>query len=421
MKITIKGLKLTESQKLIYDAANDKQHKYVMCNLSRQQGKTTTMILLCIQWLCQKNQEIIYFTPTYVLAKNIFSKLIKLLPSEFIVKNNAQELIIETVIGTSIRFFSGEAAQSARGSNCTKLIIDEAAYIKNEIDGQSFYYNIVLPLTKVHCDKIIMVSTPFGKSGFYYELCMRALAGDENMIYILRTIYDDALISKEQIEELKKGYPELAWKTEFLCEFLTNALSVFPDYEQCFKDYNFNYTGRLWCGIDLSSVGSDRTVVTFVNEQNETKQYVITGDLDSKYKQISTLLNSHNNIIGTYIEVNSIGEVMSNEIKKQLKRKTTFHEFVTTNDSKKEQIGRISVLIANNQISFNKENKLLYSELGTYTYQLTKVGNITYNAIAGAHDDTIMSLALALQCKEDYRFDTASNINFVKNYSRRFI
>lgn len=134
------------------------------------------MILLCIQWLCQKNQEIIYFTPTYVLAKNIFSKLIKLLPSEFTVKNNAQELVIETVIGTSIRFFSGEAAQSARGSNCTKLIIDEAAYIKNEIDGQSFYYNIVLPLTKVHCDKIIMVSTPFGKSGFYYELCMRALA-----------------------------------------------------------------------------------------------------------------------------------------------------------------------------------------------------------------------------------------------------
>lgn len=62
------------------------------------------------------------------------------------------------------------------------------------------------------------------------------------MIYILRTIYDDALISNEQIEELKKGYPELAWKTEFLCEFLTNALSVFPDYEQCFKDYNFNFT-----------------------------------------------------------------------------------------------------------------------------------------------------------------------------------
>ena len=70
----------------------------------------------------------------------------------------------------------------------------------------------------------------------------------------------------------------------------------------------------------MSSVGSDRTVVTFVNEQNETKQYVITGDLDSKYKQISTLLNSHSNIVGTYIEVNSIGEVMSNEIKKQLKK-----------------------------------------------------------------------------------------------------
>ena len=77
MKVNIKGIKLTESQKLIYNAANDKEHRIVMCNLSRQQGKTTVVMLLCMKWLTEKNQDIIYFTPTFTLAKRIYNNIIK--------------------------------------------------------------------------------------------------------------------------------------------------------------------------------------------------------------------------------------------------------------------------------------------------------------------------------------------------------
>jgi phage terminase large subunit-like protein len=195
MKLNVKGIKLTESQKIIYNYANDKEHKYVMANLSRQQGKTTVVTLLCIQWLSKPNEEIIYFTPTFTLAKRIYASIIKMLPRTFVSKSNSSDLIIESITGSKLRFFSGEAAQSARGSNCTKLIIDEAAYIKEEIDGQSFYFNIVLPLTKVHCNKIIMISTPKSTFGFFYNLCMQAMSGErEDMVYIKRTIYEDALI-----------------------------------------------------------------------------------------------------------------------------------------------------------------------------------------------------------------------------------
>ena len=76
MKINVKGIKLTESQKLIYNAANDKEHRIVMANISRQQGKTTVVMLLCIKWLTMKNQDIIYFTPTFNLGKRIYSKII---------------------------------------------------------------------------------------------------------------------------------------------------------------------------------------------------------------------------------------------------------------------------------------------------------------------------------------------------------
>lgn len=418
MKVQIKGINLTQSQRLLYQAAHDDDLKYILAAFSRQQGKSTVVMLLCLEWLLNKSEDIIYFTPTYLLSKNIYSKIIKLLPEKLIVKSNSQELIIETITGSTLKFFSGEAAQSARGSNCTRLIIDEAAYVKDTIDGQSFWYNIVLPLIKVRGKKVIMISTPFATNGFFYELCMKAIKGEEGYLFLKRTIYDDALITPNEIEELKKGYPELAWRTEFMCEFMTNALSVFPDYEKCFKDFSFDYS-NIYCGIDLSTVGEDNTILTFINNNNQTLQYNIKGDLDSKYRQIADLLNQYKPK-GTYIEVNSIGEVMYNEIRKLLKNKDTFHKFTATNDSKKEYVNKLSVMIMNDDISFHQDNKLLYSELGTFTYKLTKNGNITYAAIPSAHDDTITSLGMAIQAKEDFKY--TNNITFAKrNIARQLI
>lgn len=412
MRVNVKGIKLTESQNIIYNYANDKEHKYVMANLSRQQGKTTVVTLLCIKWLSQPREEIIYFTPTFTLAKRIYASIMKMLPKNFVAKSNSSDLIIESITGSKLRFFSGEAAQSARGSNCTKLIIDEAAYIREEVDGQSFYYNIVLPLTKVHCNKIIMISTPKSTFGFFYNLCMQAISGErEDMVYIKRTIYQDALISPEEIEELKKGYPPMAWKCEFECQFLTDALSVFPDYERCF-DIDKYRNDKCWIGIDPSSVGDDNTIVTLVNYHNEVKQYKIDGSLDSKYSQIANIINKADPV-ATYIESNSIGEVMANEIKKQLRKKSSFHTFATTNESKKDYISLIAVGVANKTLHFEKENKLLYSEMSTFTYKLTKTGNITYAAQEPFHDDTVTSLGIALQCKEDYKFSGVNNLSFV--------
>lgn len=412
MRLNVKGIKLTESQKIIYNYANDKEHKYVMANLSRQQGKTTVVTLLCIQWLSKPNEEIIYFTPTFTLAKRIYASIIKMLPRTFVSKSNSSDLIIESITGSKLRFFSGEAAQSARGSNCTKLIIDEAAYIKEEIDGQSFYFNIVLPLTKVHCNKIIMISTPKSTFGFFYNLCMQAMSGErEDMVYIKRTIYEDALIKPEEIEELKKGYPPMAWKCEFECMFLTDALSVFPDFERCFDIEKYR-NDKCWIGIDPSSVGDDNTIVTLVNTHNEIKQYKIDGSLDSKYSQIAAIINKADPV-ATYIESNSIGEVMANEIKKQLRKKSSFHTFATTNETKKDYISLIAVGVANKTLHFEKENKLLYSEMSTFTYKLTKTGNITYAAQEPFHDDTVTSLGIALQCKEDYKFSGVNNLSFV--------
>ena len=202
----------------------------------------------------------------------------------------------------------------------------------------------------------------------------------------------------------------MAWKCEFECTFLANALTVFPNFETCFGG---KYTGgKCWAGIDPSSVGEDNTILTVVNERNEIRQHKIDGDLDAKYSQIAKYINQYNPV-ATYIENNSIGEVMANEIKKKLTRKSNFYTFSTTNETKKDYIGLLAVAIANNDIHFEQDNKLLYSELGTFSYRLTKTGNITYAAIDGKHDDTVTSLGIALQCKEDFKTGGNPDLSFV--------
>ena len=245
----------------------------------------------------------------------------------------------------------------------------------------------------------------------YYDLYLKAFNKTKGYRELSATIYDDDLITKEEIEDLKKGYPPLAFKQEFEVEFLDNALTVFPNFETCF-DGEF-HRGKCWIGIDPSSVGEDNTIVSIINKDSQVRQIKVDGTLDQKYARIARIINEYSPI-ATYIENNSIGEVMANEIRKKLYRKSNFYTFTTTNESKKQYISLLAVAIANNEIHFEKDNKLLYSELGTFSFRLTKGGNITYAARDGYHDDTVTSLGICLQCREDFQYKPINRGNFIR-------
>ena len=307
-----------------------------------------------------------------------------------------------------------ESPTSIRGNTISGLLcLDEAAFFPKQLsDGSDPYYNVIFPIIKARKPKVLAISTPNGKQGLFYDLYLKAYNGEKGYREITASIYDDNLITQEEIEELKKGYPPLAFAQEFECIFLDNALTVFPNFETCF-DGKYEENKRCWCGIDPSSVGDDNTIVSLVNINNQVKQYKIDGTLDQKYDRIAKIINEYNPV-ATYIENNSIGEVMANEIKKKLIRKGNFYTFTTTNETKKDYISILAVDIANNNIHFEESNRLLYSELATFTFKLTKSGNITYAAKDGYHDDTVTSLGIALQCKEDFKFTGENKMNFVK-------
>ena len=71
--------------------------------------------------------------------------------------------------------------------------------------------------------------------------------------------------------------------------------------------------------------------------------------------------------------------------------------------------------IANKNIHFNKDDKELYSQMGTFICKISKTKKLTFAAQDGKKDDMIMATAIELQCKEDLKNYGRDSLGFVNN------
>ena len=95
------------------------------------------------------------------------------------------------------------------------------------------------------------------------------------------------------------------------------------------------------------------------------------------------------------VEVNSIGDVIYEQIKKQW---SDTHPFVTSSKSKNEIIEGLILDVNEQGIRIPSKDLFpaLQSELEVFTYEYNpKTRNIRYGHPNGLHDDTVMSLAIA--------------------------
>ena len=412
MKVEFK-IKKTEGQKQAYKLLHDPNIKYMILVWSRQSGKSVFAEIACIEALCNPDKFSAYITPSYKHGEKVYEELIKYLePTGLIKRKNGQKLRIESIYGSVLQFFSGESPTAIRGNTVSGiLIIDEASYFPDVLsNGEDIWYNVIQPITKARCKKIIMISTPAGKRGFFYQFYNKALEGKEGYAYMKRTIYDDSLASEDYINDMKEGTPEKIFQQEYECIFLDSALTFFEGFEKQFRKYKYGYQ-KTWIGVDLSGNGQDETIVTKINELNQVEQIKVKGSLDMKYQQIANIINSSSNLQMAYIEVNGLGAPMYNEIKKLVGNTNKLKEWLTTNATKEEIISNLALKIAQNGVFFNEEDKELYSQFGTFLCKFSKSRKMQFEAMAGSHDDRIMSLAIALQAKKDY--DTKYTKEFV--------
>ena len=416
MEVTFK-IKLTKSQQEIYDIAHDPKYKFITLVLSRQQGKTTSMMILVMEWLLEKDKKIGYVCRNNVFVQTMYDELVRVIPENLIKRKNGSSYIIESIFGSKLQIFSAESGASLRGQSFHYLICDEFPFFKMEqTDGTHLWNDILSPTVKVKGKKCIFVGTPLGKDNIFYTMYKRGLDPEfDDYASILKTIYDDGLIKKDEIERTRRDIPEMSFRQEYLCEFLDlNGLAFFQGYEKQFAKYPYKYD-KTWIGVDLSGDGSDETIITKINEQDQVEQIVVKGSLDYKYQYIASVINDSVNLQMAYIEVNGLGAPMFNEIKKLTKDKSKLKEWLTSNASKEQIITNLALRIAQSHIFFNELDNGLRDQFGTFICRYTKSRKMQFEALSGHHDDRIMSLAIAMQAKLDYDYKyTKTFVNVIK-------
>jgi hypothetical protein len=380
-------------------------------------GKTVLAEILLIEFMCKKNTFNAYISPTYSQGRKVYKELTTLLePTGVIKKANSSTLTIETIYGSTFQAFSMDSPNSIRGYTVDGiLVMDECAFYPDELpDGSEPWSSIIMPITKARKPKVLAISTPKGKRGFWYDMYLKAISGVKGYKEISATIYQDDLISKDEIEDIMKSVSPLAFREEFLVEFLDSSLTFFQGFEDCFTDYTFNERERVWIGVDLSSTGEDATVVTLINESMQVKQYVVEGNLDLKYAKIAKIINETPTLVAAYLENNGVGSPMINEIKKLVRNKSKLYDWTTTNSSKEEIVSNLAVKIANKEIYFCNEDKGLFSELARFIVKYTKTGKMQFEGASGTHDDKVLSLCISLKAREDFIASGIPNLNFVR-------
>lgn len=378
-----------DAQKQIHAACDNEKLKFITVNTSRQFGKTKLITIQAIKWaLLKPNQLIWIVSPTdgqsLKIAQQMINPMMKsgLCHSKTEVKGN---ISMKLVNGSKIQFKSARSEDSLRGNTLDYLIIDEAAFIKEET-----YQRILLPMiiTKPS-SRVLICSTPKGRTNWFYNQYM-----NKSEIYksFKFTYKDNPLVDMNIIDEFRNSLPEDVFRQEFMAEFVDSSV-LFSNLEEC-EIKQPQESGKFYGGIDLG-MKQDYTVFSVMNEHGElVEQDTFTGlevgelieRLDKTYKKY----NFHR----VFVEDNNFGITIVQLLKKRWFEK--LRPFNTNSKTKGEIISNLISAFSQKKIRFVKNDELV-EELCDFGYKITNTGSVTYAAISG-HDDRVMSLAIAFEC-----------------------
>lgn len=414
-------LTLTPKQQQVYDTIHLDDTTYLVVRFSRQCGKTVISEVLMIEYLLKPNTFSAYISPTYAQGQKVYKEMLQILQPTGLLKNaNASSMEFETIYNSRLKFFSMQSSTAIRGNTIKNgiLVLDECAFFPTQLpDGSEPWSSVIYPIIKANIkrNKVLMISTPKGKRGFFWTAYNNALQGIRGWKEISATIYDDALISEDEIDNIKQSMAPIAFEEEFLVKFLDNSISFFQGFEYCFSDYVYDENCSQYIGIDPSGNGQDDMILTKINSKGQTKSIELSGSLDKKYIDAANIINNTKNLKLVYVEINGLGAPICNEIKKLCINKNIVKEWYTSNDSKTEMLSDLALAIVKQEVSFDNSDTKLKSQFGTFGSSYTKTGKLQLAGLHSTHDDKILSLGIAYAAKRDANKGGSYTVTFLNN------
>ncbi len=196
--------------------------KQMVLNCSRQSGKSTiTSILALHQAIYTDNSLILLLSPSLRQSQELFRKLqhfySELESANLPAATEESALRMELSNGSRIIALPGKEATIRGFSGVSLLIIDEASRVEDAL------YQSVRPMLAVSGGRIILLSTPFGKRGFFYSEFTDGIGWQKVKI----TADQCPRIDRDWLERERKMIGDWWYLQEYFCEFVETNDSVF--------------------------------------------------------------------------------------------------------------------------------------------------------------------------------------------------
>lgn len=389
-------------QREVYDGMEGSRNsgKRFIVKARRQCGKSILAIVMTIKFSLEKKGVSVILEPTQAQGRRVYKQIIDCLDGSGCIESaNSTLLTITFTNGSEILFKSCEQDTDAlRGFTVSNLlVIDEGAFVPSDT------YNILYPTTDAHNAPILIISTPLFMNGEYYDLYMEGLGESEMVRSYDWSRYDTSkYLSNEKLEYYRRTVAPLKFKSEYLGQFIAEGSYTFGDIMKSVDDEKKRGL-PVYGGIDWGTGADegDYTVLTLMDDDMNVSEIQAFKNLDSveQIDRIARTLNAYPTLKRVQVEMNSIGRVFYEHLKK--KTKVTLKEFTTTNETKRRIIEQLIEAFNTEDITIYYDEELI-RELQHYAVQKTGKG-YTYNGADGVNDDYVISLALC--------YDTAKKKN----------
>jgi hypothetical protein len=202
------------------DVLTSTAHQQILL-VTRQGGKSTCSSIRALhRALYTPGSLVLLLAPSYRQSKELFRKVkdaLAALPfSVAVASESALELEFTNL--SRIVALPGKEATIRGFSGVSLLIVDEASRVPDEL------YQAVRPMLAVSGGDILLLSTPFGKRGFFHH---EWTAGGAEWHRTKVTARDCPRISDVWLEQERRAIGDWWYRQEYMCEFVETIDQVF--------------------------------------------------------------------------------------------------------------------------------------------------------------------------------------------------
>jgi hypothetical protein len=196
------------------------QAQRILLNCSRQSGKSTVAAALAMHTaIYEPGAPILLLSPSQRQSQELFRKCLDVYRAldRPVAPEAESALRLELENSSRIISLPGKEATVRSFSGVRLLIIDEASRVEDGL------YMAVRPMLAVSGGRILLLSSPFGTRGFYWEAWKHRADWDYYEIDATQC----PRIAPEFLEEERETMGDWYFQQEYMCKFLDSAGAAF--------------------------------------------------------------------------------------------------------------------------------------------------------------------------------------------------